>query len=163
MEEAKRRARRRLPPPPAGRGRWAQRGPGRLSGGRGAASEEPRSGRRAGSLGGREPDDAAARRELLASWETLRPRSRAPAPSRSPPPRLTHPPGRRSPGLAGAPPLSLYTLPATRVLLPSAGLAPSGPSAGSQALLTAHAGSRGRPLLSALLLPASPTPPPEED
>lgn len=86
---------------------------------------------------------------LQRRWETLRPRSRAPAPSRSPPPCLTHPPGRQSPGLPGAPPPSLHTHPPTRVLLPPAGLAASRASLRSQALLThTHTSTRrlpGRP------------------
>lgn len=119
-----------------------------------------------GGWGGAEGRGRDGRVAAPEAWETLRPRSRAPAPSRSPPPCLTHPPGRQSPGPPGAPPPSLHTHPPTRVLLPPAGLAASRASLRSQALLThtqAHARSRGGPLLSTLLFLSSLTPPWEED
>lgn len=97
MEEPKRRTRRRLPPPQAGRGRWAQRGLGCRSGGWGPASEELRSRPQAGAAAGRHLDNGVTPLKPLRELKTLRPSSRAPAPSRSPPPCLTHPPGPLEP------------------------------------------------------------------
>lgn len=71
--------------------------------------EEQPSRRRAGSRTTRQLLESRS-----ASWETPRPSSRAPAPSRSPPPSLTHPQGRASPGLPSAPPPPLHTRSPTR-------------------------------------------------